>query len=110
MEKNNTYKLYKIELETGKVSEAYEEFEFASDAQSRCDFLNETQILGENIKYIFYYNIYNCFSPFKSQEQLKAEANNAINAYNRHVNRLKALCMVAKKSLLQSGLKEEEAV
>lgn len=107
MEKNNTFKLYKIDLETGVVSEAYEEFEHASDAQSQCDLLNETQIISENIKYFYYYKYYNCFSAFKSQEQLKVEAKNAIDAFNKHINKLKALSLIATKSLLKGGLKEE---
>ena len=35
---NNTYMVYRINLETGKVSETGSEFEYASDAQHECDF------------------------------------------------------------------------
>jgi hypothetical protein len=109
MEKN-TYMVYKINLETGKVSETGNEFEYASDAQSHCDLLNETQILTENIRYMFYYRIYNSFAPFKTQEQLRKEASLALNTFNKRINKLKALSVVATKSLLQGGLNKEEAV
>lgn len=109
MEKN-TYMVYKINLETGKISETHEEFEYASDAQSHCDLLNETQIMSGVIKYMFYYRIYNCFAPFKTQEQLQKEANLELDRFNKRINGLKAMSMVAIKSLLKSGLKEEEAI
>ena len=109
MEKN-TYMVYRINLETGKVSETGSEFEYASDAQHECDLTNETQIMSGNIKYMYYYRIYNAFAPFKSQEQLKKEASLELDRFNKHLNRLKALSLVAKKSLLKSSLKEEEAV
>lgn len=81
-----------------------------SDAQSHCDLLNETQILTENIRYMFYYRIYNSFAPFKTQEQLRKEASLALNTFNKRINKLKALSVVATKSLLQGGLNKEEAV
>lgn len=109
MEKNN-YMVYRIDLETGKVSETGNEFEYASDAQSHCDLLNETQILTENIRYMFYYRIYNSFAPFKTQEQLRKEASLELDKFNKRINGLKALSLVATKSLLKSSLKEEEAV
>ena len=109
MEKNN-YMVYRIDLETGKVSETGNEFEYASDAQSHCDLLNETQILTENIRYMFYYRIYNSFAPFKTQEQLQKEASLELDKFNKRINGLKALSMVARKSLLQGELNKEEAV
>ena len=109
MEKNN-YMIYRIDLETGKVSETGNEFEYAFDAQKECDLINETQIMSGNIRYMFYYRIYNCFMPFKTQEQLKKEANIELDKFNKRINRLKALSLVATKSLLKGDLKEEEAV
>ena len=109
MEKN-TYMLYRIDLETGKVSETGSEFEYASDAQHECDLTNETQIMSGNIKYMYYYRIYNAFAPFKTQEQLKKEASLELDRFNKRINGLKALAMVATKSLLQNGLNKEEAV
>lgn len=110
MEKKNTYMVYRINLETGKVYETGSEFEYASDAQHECDLTNETQIMSGNIKYMYYYRIYNAFSPFKSQEQLKKEAILSLETFNKRINGLKAMSLVATKSLLKSGLKEEEAV
>lgn len=106
----NTYKLYKIELETGKISESYKKFEYASDAQNECDLLNESQVIGGNIKWVFYYRLYNDFAPFKTQEQLQKEAKLALDEFNKHINRLKALSLIATKSLLQGGLNKKEAV
>lgn len=110
MEKKNTYMVYRINLETGKVYETGSEFEHAIDAQSECDLMNETQILSGNIRYMYYYTMYNCFMPFKTQEQLKKEANLELDRFNKRLNGLKALSLVATKSLLKGGLKEEEAV
>jgi len=110
MEKKNTYMVYRIDLETGKVYETGSEFEYAFDAQKECDLVNETQILSGNIQYMFYYRVYNCFAPFKTQEQLQKEARLSLDAFNKRINGLKALSLVATKSLLKSGLKEEEAV
>ena len=109
MEKN-TYMVYRINLETGKVSETGKEFEYAFDAQKECDLVNETQILTGNIQYMFYYRIYNCFAPFKTQEQLQKEARLSLDTFNKRINGLKAMSLVATKSLLKGGLKEEEAV
>lgn len=109
MEKN-TFMTYRINLETGKVSETHEEFESPLDAQRHCDLLNETQIMSGNIRYMFYYRIYNPFAAFKSQEQLRKEARLELDAFNKRINGLKALSLVATKSLLKGGLKEEEAV
>ena len=106
MEKN-TYMVYRINLETGKVSETGSEFEYTSDALHECDFTNETQIMSGNIKYMYYYRIYNAFAPFKSQEQLKKEASLELDRFNKRLNGLKALSLVATKSLLKGGLKEE---
>ena len=109
MEKN-TYMAYRIDLETGKVFETGNEFELAFDAQSECDLMNETQILSGSIRYMYYYRIYNAFSPFKTQEQLKKEASLELDGFNKRINGLKALAMVATKSLMLSGLNKEEAV
>lgn len=106
----NTYMLYRINLETGKVSETHEEFQSPLDAQRHCDLLNETQIMSENIKYMFYYRIYSPFAAFNSQEQLKKEAILSLETFNKRINGLKAMSLVATKSLLKSCLKEEEAV
>lgn len=107
MEKKNTYMVYRINLETGKVYETGSEFEYASDAQHECDLSNETQIMSGNIMYMYYYRIYNCFAPFKTQEQLKKEARLSLDTLNKRINGLKALSLVATKSLLKGGLKEE---
>lgn len=109
MEKNN-YMVYRIDLETGKVSETGSEFKYSLDAEKECDLMNETQILCGNIRYMYYYRIYNCFAPFKTQEQLQKEANLELDRFNKRINGLKALSMVARKSLLQGELNKEEAV
>lgn len=106
MEKN-TYMVYRINLETGKVSETTEEFESAFDAEKQCDLMNEVQIRSGSINYMFYYRIYNPFAAFKSQEQLKKEASLELDEFNKRLNGLKALALVATKSLLKGGLKEE---
>lgn len=109
MEKN-TYMVYRIDLKTGQISETGNEFEYAFDAQKECDLVNETQILSGNIRYMLYYRIYNCFAAFKTQEQLQKEARLSLDTFNKRINGLKALSLVATKSLLKGGLKEEEAV
>lgn len=106
MEKN-TFMVYRINLETSKVSETTEEFESPLDAQRHCDLLNETQIMSGNIKYMFYYRIYNPFAVFNTQEQLKKEASLELDNFNKRLNGLKALALVATKSLLKGGSKEE---
>ena len=63
--------------------------------------------MSGNIKYMYYYRIYNAFAPFKSQEQLKKEASLELDRFNKRLNGLKALSLVATKSLLKGGLKEE---
>lgn len=100
MEKN-TYMLYRIDLKNGKVSETGNEFKSAFDAEKECDLVNETQILCGSIRYMYYYRIYNCFAPFKTQAQLQKEANLELDRFNKRINGLKALSMVARKSLLQ---------
>lgn len=53
------------------------------------------------------FRIYNAFAPFKNQEQLKKEASLELDRFNKRLNGLKALSLVATKSLLKGGLKEE---
>lgn len=113
MEKQLTYKIYKLELETGKIIETCREFEDIMKAKSECDLLNintATQQDMNNIKYFHFYSFYGDFQAFSSQEDLKCFAQNKLEAWMDDLNKLKALYMVATKSLLQGGLNKKEAV
>lgn len=111
MEKNLTFKLYKLELETGRISEGYREFESIMDAKNFCFTLNTNTVFqDENIRYFYFYSFYSDFNAFNSQEDLKDFALNKLEAWNDELNRLKSLYMVATKSLLQGGLNKKEAV
>lgn len=107
------FKMYKLELASGRISETSKEFESALDAKDKCFELNTMVATMEDmtkIKYFYFYSFYTVFSPFKSQEDLKIFALEKLEAWNEEINKLKALHMVAVKSLLKGGLKEEEAV
>lgn len=110
MEKDLVYKIYMINLETGNVTETHKEFYYDVEARLECELLNESQIIGDNIKYFFYFTIFNCFMPFKSQKQLKEDALKELKRFNERINGLKAMSLVATKSLLQGGLNKKEAV
>lgn len=112
MEKELVFKIYKLELATGKISEGYKEFESIMDAKAYCNTLNintATQDMG-NIKYFYFYSFYSDFKAFNSQEALKDFALIKLQAWNDELNKLKALYMVATKALLQGGLNKKEAV
>lgn len=112
MEKNLTFKVYKLELETGKITETHKEFESIMDAKAECDTLNiltATQDMG-NIKYFHFYSFYSDFDAFNSQEDLRGFALNKLEHWMDDLNKLKALYLVATKSLLQGGLNKKEAV
>lgn len=113
MEKQQlTFKVYKLKLETGVISEGYKEFESIMDAKFYCDMLNTntaTQDIG-SIKYFYFYSFYSDFKAFNSQEALKDFALIKLQAWNDELNKLKALYMVATKALLQGGLNKKEAV
>ena len=47
------------------------------------------------------------FASFRSQEDLKTFALEKLEAWNDEINKLKALYMIATKSLLKGGLNEE---
>ena len=113
MEEQLTFKVYKLELETGKISETYNEYESIMDAKIKCDLLNinmATQADMKDIKYFYFYSFYSDFDAFKSQEDLKGFALNKLEHWMDDLNKLKALYMVATKSLLQGGLNKNEAV
>lgn len=112
MEKKElTFKVYKLELETGKISETYKEFTSIMDAKNFCFTLNTNTVFkDENIRYFYFYSFYSDFQAFSAQEDLKDFALNKLKVWNDELNKLKALYMVATKSLLQGGLNKKEAV
>lgn len=111
MEKQLTFKIYKLELATGRISEGHREFESIMDAKNFCFTLNTNTVFqDENIRYFYFYSFYSDFQAFSSQEDLKDFALNKLEAWNDELNKLKALYMVATKSLLQGGLNKKEAV
>lgn len=114
MEKELTFKIYRLELATGKIGETNKEYTSTVDAREECDFLNgmtATMKNVENIKYFYFYSFYSDFKAFNSQEDLRDLALKKLERWNDELNKMKALYMVAIKSLLQSGLQnKEEAV
>lgn len=105
------FKIYKLELSTGVIAETNREFESALDAKDKCFELNVNTIDNQNnIRYFYFYAYYMDFASFRSQEDLKTFALEKLEAWNDEINKLKALYMIATKSLLKGGLKEEEAV
>lgn len=113
MKKELTFKIYSLELSTGVIKETNREFESSVDAKNECFELNTMVATMEDmtkIKYFYFYSFYTVFSPFKSQEDLKIFALEKLEAWNEEINKLKALHMVAVKSLLQGGLNKKEAV
>ena len=112
MEKELTFKIYKLELATGRISEGYREFESIMDAKNFCFVLNTNTVFeDENLKYFYFYSYYSDFKAFSSQNVLKDIALNKLESWNDELNKLKALYMVATKSLLmQGGLNKKEAV
>ena len=102
------FKLYKLELSTGVITETNREFESALDAKDKCFELNVNTIDNQNnIRYFYFYAYYMDFASFRSQEDLKTFALEKLEAWNDEINKLKALYMIATKSLLKGGLKEE---
>ena len=111
MEKELTFKIYKLELATGKVHECYREFESIMDAKNFCFTLNTNSAQYENIKCFYFYSSYSDFKAFSSQDTLRDIALNKLEVWNDELNKLKALYMVTTKSLLmQGGLNKKEAV
>ena len=102
------FKIYKLELSTGVIAETNREFESALDAKDKCFELNVNTIDNQNnIRYFYFYAYYMDFASFRSQEDLKTFALEKLEAWNDEINKLKALYMVATKSLLQGGLNKE---
>lgn len=102
------FKLYKLELSTGVITETNREFESALDAKDKCFELNVNTIDNQNnIRYFYFYAYYMDFASFRSQEDLKTFALEKLEAWNDEINKLKALYMIATKSLLQGGLNKE---
>ena len=102
------FKIYKLELSTGVIAETNREFESALDAKDKCFELNVNTIDNQNnIRYFYFYAYYMDFASFRSQEDLKTFALEKLEAWNDEINKLKALYMIATKSLLKGGLKEE---
>ena len=106
-----TFKIYKLELVTGKIHECYREFESIMDAKNFCFTLNTNSAQYENIKCFYFYSSYSDFKAFSSQDTLRDIALNKLEVWNDELNKLKALYMVTTKSLLmQGGLNKKEAV
>lgn len=108
-----TFKLYRLDLATGKIHETGKEFETTIAAKEECTFLNgmtATMKDQTNIKYFYFYSFYSDFKAFNSQEDLRDLALKKLERWNDELNKLKALYMVATKSLLQGGLNKKEAV
>lgn len=102
------FKIYKLELSTGVIAETNREFESALDAKDKCFELNVNTIDNQNnIRYFYFYAYYMDFASFRSQEDLKTFALEKLEAWNDEINKLKALYMIATKSLLQGGLNKE---
>lgn len=112
MEKDLTFKVYMVELETGYVREMNKEFSASYQAKEECDFLNRMSATMpiHMIKYFFFFEVYNDFSAFDSQEKLREKGLIKLNEWNKEINKVKSLFMVATKSLMQGGLNKEEAV
>ena len=113
MEKELTFKIYRLELATGKIKETNKEFETTVAAKEECDFLNNMMATMKdmaNIKYFHFYSYYNDFQAFSSQEDLRDIALKKLKVWMDDLNKMKALYMEATKSLLQSGLNKEEAI
>lgn len=113
MEKELTFKIYKLELATGMVLETYKEYESTIDAKNYCDLMNTNTATMQdqtNIKCFYFYSYYSDFKAFSSQEDLKDIALKKLEVWNDELNKLKALYMVATKSLMQGGLNKKEAV
>lgn len=110
MEKELTFKIYKLELATGKIHECYREFESIMDAKNFCFTLNINSAQYENIKCFYFYSFYSDFKAFNSQEDLRDLALKKLERWNDELNKLKALYMVSTKALLQGGLNKKEAV
>ncbi len=109
MEKDLTYKVYMVELETGYVREMNKEFSTSHEAKEECNLLNimSATMPVNIIKYFFFYEIYNDFSAFDSQETLREKGLIKLKEWNKEINKVKSLFMVATKSLMKGGLKEE---
>lgn len=105
-----TFKIYKLELATGKIHECYREFASIMDAKNFCFTLNTNSAQNENIKCFYFYSSYSDFKAFSSQDTLRDIAMNKLETWNDELNKLKALHMVAIKSLMQVGLNKKEAV
>lgn len=111
MEKELVFKIYKLELATGRISEGYREFESIMDAKNYCFVLNTNTVFeDENLRYFYFYSYYSDFKAFSSQDDLRDIALNKLEVWNDELNKLKALYLVATKSLMQSGLNKKEAV
>lgn len=111
MEKELTFKIYKLELATGRISEGYREFESIMDAKNFCFTLNTNTVFEDkNLRYFYFYSYYSDFKAFSSQDDLRDIALNKLEVWNDELNKLKALYLVATKSLMQSGLNKKEAV
>lgn len=113
MEKELVYKIYRLDLSSGKIGETNKEFETTVAAKEECEFLNEmtaTMKNVENIKYFYFYSYYSDFQAFSSQDDLRDIALKKLKVWMDDLNKMKALYMVATKSLLQGKLNNEEAV
>lgn len=108
-----TFKIYRLDLVSGKIEETNKEFKTTVEAEEECTFLNEmasTMQYAVNIKYLYFYSQYSDFKAFSSQDDLKNIALKKLEVWMDDLNKMKALYMVATKSLLQGGLSKEEAV
>ena len=108
-----TFKIYRLDLASGKIGETNKEFETTVSAKEECDFLNSmtaTMKDQTNIRYFYFYSYYSDFKAFSSQEDLKEIALKKLKIWMDDINKLKALYMISTKSLMQGGLNKEEAV
>lgn len=108
-----TFKIYRLDLVSGKIEETNKEFKTTVEAEEECTFLNgmaSTMQYAVNIKYLYFYSQYSDFKAFSSQDDLKNIALKKLEVWMDDLNKMKALYMVATKSLLQGGLSKEEAV
>ena len=108
-----TFKIYRLDLISSKIEETNKEYVSAVDAEEECVFLNgmaSTMQYAINIKYFYFYSDYSDSKTFSSQDDLKEIALKKLERWNDDLNKMKALYMVAIKSIMQGGLSKEEAV
>lgn len=106
------YQLYMLRLEDAKIIPSKMWFDDIYTAMEYCVLKNRAQVElnVEQYYYFYFYSFYSDFKAFNSQEDLRDLALKKLERWNDELNKLKALYMVATKSLLQGGLNKKEAV